>query len=252
MISGMTVGRHTILNVIGTLHSMLSTARKWGYLAAEFSSRDLVIPQEAQRAVKFFTPEQARLIIESAPQPWKSLYAIAAMTGLRPGEVLALTWEDISESDIHVRRSSSFGKTHSTKTQGSASTVPLPEPLRLILDEYRKSWKPNAEHLLFATRNRRPQTTNKVAELRLYPLLKKLGIPQCGLNGFRHTHASLLLSSGASPMTAQRQLRHADPLTTLRNYAHIIGPEQREAASRVAEILRPNSATSGGDPQWTH
>src|SRR5579884_1600188 len=47
--------------------------------------------------------------------------------------------------------------------------------------------QPNAEHLLFATRNGRPYTTNKVAEYRLYPLLKKLGIPQCGLNGFRHT-----------------------------------------------------------------
>jgi len=44
-------------------------------------------------------------------------------------------------------------------------------------------------------------------------------------------------------MTAQRQLRHSDPLTTLRNYAHIIGREQREAAERVADILRPTSAT---------
>ena len=122
------------------------------------------------------------------------------------------------------------------------STVPLPGPLRGILDEYRKVWKPNADHLLFATRNGRPCTTNKVAEYQLYPLLKRLGIPQCGLNGFRHTHASLLLTAGASPMTAQRQLRHSDPLTTLRNYAHIIGPEQRDASSRVAAILRPTSS----------
>jgi integrase len=248
MVSGMAVGRHSILNAIGTLHSMLSTARKWGYLAAEFSSRDLVIPQRTVRSAKFFTPEQARLIIESAPQPWKSLYAIAAMCGLRPGEVLALAWEDIGEMEIRVSRSSCFGKLVCTKTKGSASTVPLPEPLREILNEYRRLWKPNAEHLLFATRNGRPHTTNKIGELRLYPLLRKLGIPQCGLNGFRHTHASLLLSSGASPVTAQRQLRHADPLTTLRNYAHIIGSEQRDATNRVAEILRPNSATKAGEP----
>ena len=249
MVSGMNVGRHSILNAIGTLRSMFSTARKWGYLAAEFSSRDLVIPHQMARSVKFFTPEQARLIIESAPQPWKSLYAISAMCGLRPGEALALTWEDIGENEISIRRSSCFGKLISTKTKGSASTVPLPEPLREILDEYRGVCKPNSEHLLFATRNGRPHTTNKVAELRLYPLLKELGIPQCGLNGFRHTHASLLLSSGASPMTAQRQLRHADPLTTLRNYAHIIGAEQREATNRVADILRPNVATKTGESQ---
>lgn len=247
LVSEMRVRRHTIMNVVGTLRSILSTAKKWGYLAAEFSPSDLVIPKQSPRIVRFLTPDQARLVIESAAMPWKALYAVAAMCGLRPGEVLGLKWEDIGETEIHVRRSSSFGKLIPTKTEGSASTVPLPQPLREILDEYRKVWKPNAEHLLFATRNGRPQTTNKVAELRLYPLLKKLGIPQCGLNGFRHMHASLLLSSGVSPMTAQRQLRHSDPATTLRNYAHIIGPEQREASERAAVILRPTSAPENSD-----
>lgn len=250
MVSEMSVGRHSILNTIGTLRSMISTARKWGYLAAEFSSRDLIIPHRAARSVKFFTPEQARTIIESAEMPWKALYSIAALCGLRPGEVLGLKWEDISEDTISVRRSSCFGQLISTKTAGSASTVPLPEPLKAILNDYRAVWKPNSEHLLFATRSGRPHTTNKIAEYRLYPLLKRLGIPQCGLNGFRHTHASLLLSSGASPMTAQRQLRHADPLTTLRNYAHIIGPEQRTACERVAAILCPNVPTSESQVSW--
>jgi integrase len=239
----MKVRRHSVLNAVGTLRSILLMARKWGYLAAEFSPSDLVIPQQVARPVHFFTPADAARVIEAAQQPWKSLYAIAAMCGLRPGEALALTWDDIAEGQIHIRRSSCFGKLISTKTKGSASTVPLPEALRAIIDEYRKVWKPNAEHLLFATRSGRPHTTNKVAEYRLYPLLKELGIPQCGLNGFRHTHASLLLTAGASPMTAQRQLRHSDPLTVLRNYAHIIGQEQREAAERVADILRPSSAT---------
>jgi len=245
LVSGMKVRRHSVLNAVGTLRSILLMARKWGYLAAEFSPSDLVIPQQVARPVHFFTPADAARVIEAAQQPWKSLYAIAAMCGLRPGEALALTWDDFAEGEIHIHRSSCFGKLISTKTKGSASTVPLPVALRAILDEYRKIWKPNAEHLLFATRSGRPHTTNKVAEYRLYPLLKKLGIPQCGLNGFRHTHASLLLTAGASPMTAQRQLRHSDPLTVLRNYAHIIGQEQREAAERVADILRPTSATFG-------
>jgi integrase len=244
LISGMKVRRHSILNAVGTLRSILLAALKWGYSAGEFSPSDLVIPQQPSRPARFFTPEQARQIIEGAPQPWKSLYAIAAMCGLRPGEVLALTWDDIGESEIQIRRSSCFGKLISTKTKGSVSTVPLPEPLRLILNEYRNLWKPNSEGLLFATRSGRPHTTNKIAEYRLHPLLKELGIPPCGLNGFRHTHASLLLTAGASPMTAQRQLRHSDPLTTLRNYAHVIGAEQGEATNRVAEILRPSSATS--------
>jgi integrase len=95
------------------------------------------------------------------------------------------------------------------------------------------------------------RTTNKIEKYRLYPLLKELGIPQRGLNGFTHTHASLLLSSGASPMTAQRQLRHSDPMTTLRSYAHVIGPDQREASEQVAVILRPDLISPICKREWT-
>lgn len=57
------------------------TAKNWGYVAVEFSSCDLVIPEHAPRPLMFFTPEQARLIIDSAPQPGKSLDVIAALCG---------------------------------------------------------------------------------------------------------------------------------------------------------------------------
>jgi hypothetical protein len=66
-----------------------------------------------------------------------------------------------------------------------------------------------------------------------------LGIPRCGMHAFRHTQASLLISSGASPVVAQRQLRHSDVRTTLENYVHVLGDEHRRAAERVADQLRP-------------
>jgi integrase len=62
------------------------------------------------------------------------------------------------------------------------------------------------------------------------------------MHAFRHAHASLLISSGASPKVAQTQLRHADVSTTMRAYAHILGSEQRDAAETVARILCPDVA----------
>lgn len=248
------VRRHTIMNVLGTLHTILRTARTWGYLAGEFAAKDLTIPNEHVRsATRFFTADQARQIIESAEQPWKTLFGIAAMTGLRPGEVLGLCVEDIDLENrlIHVRRTACFGKLVTPKTRSSAASVPIPEPLVQLLAEYLARWNPNPERLLFATRSGRPHTTNKVNEYRLHPLLKCLGIPPCGLVGFRHTMASLLVSQGASPVVAQRQLRHSDALTTLRNYTHIVGAEQRDAVEKVAGILRPTLATPATNSQWT-
>lgn len=78
LVSGMRVRQHTIMNMVGTLRSILPTAKKWGYLAAEFSPSDLVLPKQSPKTVLFLTPEQARLGIESAEMPWKALYAIAA------------------------------------------------------------------------------------------------------------------------------------------------------------------------------
>jgi integrase len=192
------VRRHTILNVLGTLRTILRTARSWGYLARDFAASELTIPSErAKSAARFFTAEQARRIIEEAEQPWKCLFAVAAMNGLRPGEVLGLTLDeaDPERGLLCVRRTACFGKLVAPKTRSSVATVPIPDPLRVMLADYLAKWKPNAVRLLFATRSGRPHTTNKVNEYRLHPLLRKLGIPSCGLNGFRRTHASLLFLS---------------------------------------------------------
>ena len=59
---------------------------------------------------------------------------------------------------------------------------------------------------------------------------------------FRHMHSSLLLATGASPVVTQAKLRHSDPLTTLRSYAHLIGREQRDAVEKIAAMIWPIAA----------
>ena len=101
---------------------------------------------------------------------------------------------------------------------------------------YLASWRPNEKRLLFSNRRGNPYSENKVAQHRLWPILDALGIPRCGMHAFRHSHASLLVSSGASPKVTQAQLRHADVSTTMRVYAHVVGSEQRDAAEKVARL----------------
>jgi integrase len=101
---------------------------------------------------------------------------------------------------------------------------------------YLASWRPNEKRLLFSNRRGNPYSENKVVQHRLWPILDALGIPRCGMHAFRHSHASLLVSSGASPKVTQAQLRHADVSTTMRVYAHVLGSEQRDAAEKVARL----------------
>jgi integrase len=236
------VSRKTALNVLGTLSSMLNTATDWGYTCEQIDIRKLALPK---RGLKYeaprFTLEQLRLILATAHNPWRTLFYILALDGLRAGEVLGLKWEDIDLDLklIKVSRSAWYGQIKTAKSQASETVLPIPEALAEVLRAYRSEWKPNPRGFLFVTRNKRPPSSNKVVEYRLWPILDKLGIPRCGLHAFRHTHTSLLLEGGATPAVAQRQLRHSDARTTLGIYGHVVGNAHREAVEKVASILDP-------------
>jgi len=185
------VSRKTVLNVLGTLSSILSTARDWGYNCEQIHMRKLRLPPRAARhEAAHFTIDQLNGILAIAEEPWRTLYFILTMDGLRAGEVLGLQWRDIDMEGrlLHVRRSAWYGKIQTVKTQSSETVLPIPDPLAAVLQEYRSQWKPNPQGFLFVTRNGRPPSSNKVVEYHLWTILDALGIPRCGLHAFRHSH----------------------------------------------------------------
>jgi hypothetical protein len=77
------VSRKTVINVLSTLSSILSTARKRKYICEKIKMQDLVMPQEQVKPeARFFTPEQAREVIGAANEPFRTMFAVVAMTGI--------------------------------------------------------------------------------------------------------------------------------------------------------------------------
>ena len=248
-----TVSRKTVLNVLGTLSAILTTARNWGYNCERIDTNKLRLPA---RGVKYeapsFTPDQLRQILALAEEPWRTMFSVLTLDGLRAGEVLGLKWEDIDfdRSLLHIRRTAWYGKIQTAKSESSETVLPIPTSLLTLLKNYRKIWKANDRGFLFATRNGRPPSSNKVVEYHLWTILDALGIPRCGLHAFRHAHTALLLDSGATPKVVQRQLRHADARTTLEIYGHVVGDAHREAVEKVASILDRNGPKPGVADKW--
>lgn len=235
---GKTLARHTVLNILLTLFSILKTARQWGYVVNEIRQTDLAIPNNVPaRQGRSFSFEQVIAILEKAVEPWRTIFYVAAMTGMRPGEVLGLSLDDLDfdKKQIFVRRSAWYSRLVTPKSSKSVAPVPMPAPLERTLKEYLAKWTPNAKQLLFANSHGNPHS--KAVKLGLWPVLDELKIPRCGMHAFRHAHASFLISIGASPKVTQEQLRHADPMTTLRNYTHLIGDERRAAVEKVAGMV---------------
>ena len=241
------VSSKTAANVTGTLSVILSTAKNWGYICEPVDFGKLVMPsEEVKEAARFFTADEARQIIAAAGQPFRTMFAIAAMTGMRVGEILALQTNDLDfeRRMIHVRRSVWQGQIQTVKSKASKAPVPMPDALSVMIKTYLESWQPNPAKLLFMNRRGRPYSANKVVQKALWPLLEKLNIPKCGLQAFRHTHSSLLLESGASPTVTLAQLQHSDALITLGVYGHVIGDSQRNAVEKVANLLGRSSSKS--------
>lgn len=247
------VSRKSLLNIVGTLSSMLGVAKKWGYICEPVSTKDLVLPERSiRRQSRFLTADQARDVIASAAEPYRTMFAIAAMTGLRAGEIAGLSLDDLDleRGLIFVRRSAWRGRLQSPKSAGSEAVLPMPSPLSAMLKSFLENWRSNDLRLLFVNRKGKPVDPEKIVRKQLRPILASLGIPRCGFHAFRHTHTSLLLAAGAPPTVTQAQLRHADPKITLGIYGHVIGDSQRQAVERVAEVLAPNRLNSQPPGKW--
>ena len=236
------ISRKTVLNVLGTLSSMMRTAKSWGYCTQPVTTSELALPSDELRMpARFFNGEEARKIITLAPEPYRTMFAIAAMTGLRVGEVLGLQKADLDfdRRTIHVQRSAWHGQIQTVKSKASQAPVAMADALATILKEYLATWKANPEGFLFLNRRRRPFNATKVVQLGLWPLLDKLKIKRAGMHAFRHCHASLLMDVGANPTVTRDQMRHSDARITLGVYSHMIGDAQRDAVDKVGELLRP-------------
>ena len=225
----------SVLNILGTLSSMIGTAKKWGYICEPVNLDNLALPQrDSTQRGRTFTPEQGRQIILAAEYPYKLMYAIAAYCGLRAGEIMGLRAEDIDleRGILNITQTAWRGQIQTAKTRESENSLPIPDCLRELL----RGHLPNSG-LLFINKYGRPFTPERVVKKHLQPLLKKLGIPRAGFHTFRHLHTTLLLESGASPKVAQRQLRHANARTTLEIYGHVVEDSQRQAVERAAKYL---------------
>jgi len=73
---------------------------------------------------------------------------------------------------------------------------------------------------------------------------RKLGFDNLRLQDARHTHASLLLLTGAHPKIVSERLGHASVAFTLDTYSHVLPGIQEAAAERLDQLMTGTSSPS--------
>ncbi|MGE7932356.1 tyrosine-type recombinase/integrase [Viridibacillus arvi] len=178
-----------------------------------------------------------------------TLFRLLAFSGMRKGEALALTWNDLDfkTNEIRINKALSRGKENqlyvkSTKT-GFARTVKMDERTMAILNDWQKKQKQDylilgyntikAGQLVFSNECNEYLQPTKTRKWILH-VQTKYNLDMITTHGLRHTHCSLLFEAGASIKEVQDRLGHSDVQTTMNIYAHVT-EKAKEAAIQKFE-----------------
>ncbi len=233
---------------------MWKSARAWGYVANDVTF-GIVLPKKRRARNSFFTLQEVQRIISTGDfcvwprigkrtvlikaEPQRTLYWVAAETGLRAGELCGLRVcdLDLQAGRLDVRQSVWRGRVQTPKTENAYRTLALSSELVEHLRDFVFKLIPNERGLLFATRNGTPWDANLLVKRQLRPLLSALGIASGGLHAFRHANASLMDRLRVPVKVRQERLGHSDPRMTLGVYTHVASEDDLRIASQLGKAI---------------
>lgn len=236
-------------------------ALKHGYMHGDNPAKMITIPKrketwgekpenfwDKQQLAQFFSYIDPKKELEKY-----TLFRVLAFAGVRRGECLALTWNDVnfSKSTLSINK---------TLTQGIRGKQIIQPPKTkkgqrvIALDKvtlhYLKQWRARQKReyltlgfntlqrgqLIFANSNNGFKSLNTPAKW-LNKIIKAHNLKKITVHGFRHTSASMLFAAGATIKEVQTRLGHEDAQTTLNIYTHVTKKQDNQAAEKLANYL---------------
>ncbi|RNC98499.1 tyrosine-type recombinase/integrase [Lysinibacillus halotolerans] len=184
-----------------------------------------------------------------------TMLIVALTSGLRYGELVGLSIEDINfkESTVKIHRQwryKEYGGFGPLKNESSERTIGLDKTTMNVLKKQvlKVSNHPqNENRLVFYTSDSPIQViTNDRLNDVLRASIKKLKIkPIITVHGLRHTHASVLLYQDISVLYVSERLGHASIDITTSTYAHLLKELRERDSSKTASIFEDLLTYSG-------
>lgn len=233
-----------VKSMISVLQNSLKTAHILG-LIPEYTADKIKRPKIVEKQVECFSvAEQKKIeqyVLESKKSKLKGI-VLCLYTGLRIGELLALTWEDIDfrKGRLSVTKTCHDGNVNgkhciivdTPKTETSRRYIPLSKPLLAVLKDLRKESKSDyvvsdKDNPVFV------RSYQRTFEL----LLKRLGIPHKGFHALRHTFATRAIECGMDVKSLSEILGHKNATITLNRYAHSLWEHKSEMMNKLGKLL---------------
>jgi len=251
---GKSLAPATVHRAHNVLHRAVGQAVRWGWLP----TNPVSLASPPRRPAPDIRPpapaEVMQLFAEAAKEgPAFALYVlVAAVTGARRGELIALRWSDVDfdAGVVQLRRGIVHGITglaeKDTKTH-TARRIAVDAATIEALRQHRSAAEDVAtacgavvtgECFVFSYAPDGRQNWSPALVTQAFArVAKRAGVPEVRLHDLRHFVATRLLSNGVDVRTVAGRLGHRNPNVTLNVYAHFLPEADRDAADLLGRLL---------------
>lgn len=175
-------------------------------------------------------------------ETYEAFFITLFYTGMRLGEIQALTWKDFKNGELQIVKSlttKTQDKSYAIKEPKSTSSVrniQVGKNLEMYLNKYKEKQSKipgfNEDWFMFGNLKPLPKTTITREKDRA---IKEAGVKRISIHDFRHSHASNLIANGINIVAVSKRLGHSNVEMTLRVYTHLIKTTEDQLLSYIDE-----------------
>lgn len=248
----------TVAALNGTIRASLRNALEEQIIPFDFTRDAIITSNKSSKDIKYFEVEEAYRIrdycLKHASMSAISKYEIALSlaTGMRYGEIIGLTWEDIDfdKNTIDINKTYDYKyrtgfkptKTHSSIRKLDIDPITA-KMLKNLKHEQKKLFLKqkfqNKDNLVFINSQHHVPSDGS-ANMTLNRLQTKLDIKpgnHLTFHALRHTHASILISRNVSLEYVSARLGHSSTLMTSKVYVHLLKDKKEQDAQKTVKIF---------------
>ena len=232
----------TVKDIKIALQTCLQKAEDEGLIDTN-PCRKVQLPKDAPKEMQTLKAnELSAFMNEARDSGWYEFYYLEITTGLRLGEILALTWDDLDiknkkiSVNKQVQRIGSELKITTPKTTSSIRTVALCDECfnQLILLRSRQRLDTK---LIFPSPITGGLRDPSSVTRKLHRMQKRAGVPQIRFHDLRHSFATLSLEQGMDIKTVSHILGHTDAGFTMNTYMHVTDNMQQTVANAMQSLI---------------
>lgn len=259
----------TTPHTIKSIHKLIAPCIRYAYnndmLIKDFS-KAIEFPKDyestkllKEEEVQPLTVEEQQIFVQAIKNnKYGMIFTLALYSGLRQGELIALTWNDINFDECYINVNKTMaevveatpegrGKIKQTiqtpKTKCSIRKVNIPSSVINLLLKYKEIQRKELDKYKYLSRfkNYNLVFCNKYGNY-LSPralreefknILKDNSIPTRKFHNLRHTYATRLFELGENPKTVQKLLGHSKLTVTMDTYTHVLDDMKKKAVNKL-------------------